>query len=58
MHLGITTNGLHKLTASRSIPFEQDGPNCRCWFKRSELDAWRVRGGARACPPSATHYAP
>ena len=56
-YLGITTNGLHKLTASRSIPFEQDGPGCRCWFRRSELDAWRERAGARACPSTATHSA-
>jgi hypothetical protein len=47
-YLGITANGLHKLTAGRLIPFEQDGPGCRCWFKRSELDAWRENGGARA----------
>lgn len=47
-YLGLTTSGLHKLTAARLIPFEQDGPGCRCWFKRSELDAWRERGGTRA----------
>lgn len=47
-YLGITTNGLHKLTASRLIPFEQNGPGCRCWFRRSELDAWREAGGTRA----------
>jgi len=40
-HLGITRNALHKATAGRSIPFEQDRPGCKCWFKRSELDAWR-----------------
>ncbi len=47
-YLGITTSGLHKLTAGRLIPFEQDGPNCRCWFKRSELDTWREDGGTHA----------
>ncbi len=47
-HLGISVTALHKLTSARIIPFEQDGPGCRCWFKRSELDAWRERGGARA----------
>jgi excisionase family DNA binding protein len=40
-YLGITTNALYKLTAARAIPFEQDGPGCKCWFKRSDLDAWR-----------------
>jgi hypothetical protein len=47
-YLGVTTSGLHKLTAGRLIPFEQDGPGCRCWFKRSELDTWRENGGTRA----------
>jgi excisionase family DNA binding protein len=40
-YLGISRTALHKLTAAREIPFEQDGPRCKCWFKRSELDAWR-----------------
>jgi hypothetical protein len=40
-YLGITTNALHKLTAARSVPFEQVGPGCKLWLKRSELDAWR-----------------
>ena len=41
-YLGMTTNALHKLTAARAIPFSQDGPGCRCYFKRSELDSWRA----------------
>lgn len=41
-HLGVTLNALHKLTAARAIPFEQDGPGCKCWFRRSDLDAWRA----------------
>jgi excisionase family DNA binding protein len=45
-YLGITANALHKLTAARAIPFEQDGPGARCWFRRDELDAWR-RGDRR-----------
>jgi hypothetical protein len=40
-YLGMTPNALHELTASRAIPFEQDGPGAKCWFRRSELDAWR-----------------
>ena len=40
-YLGLTTNALYKLTATRRIPFEQDGPGCRLWFFASELDAWR-----------------
>ena len=45
-YLSVTPNALHKLTAARAIPFEQDGPGARCWFRRSELDAWR-RGELR-----------
>jgi hypothetical protein len=40
-YLGITPNALYKLTAAREVPFEQDGPGCKCWFRQSELDAWR-----------------
>lgn len=44
-HLGISVHALHKLSAAREIPFEQDGPGCKLWFRRSELDRWRQRGG-------------
>jgi hypothetical protein len=52
-YLGISPASLHKHTAAREIPFEQDGPGCKCWFKRCELDAWR-RGqhAAKALPRS------
>lgn len=43
-YLGMTANALHKLTAARAIPFAQDGPGCRCYFKRSDLDCWRDSG--------------
>jgi excisionase family DNA binding protein len=48
-YLSLSRHALHKLTASREIPFEQDGPGCKLWFKRSELDAWR-RGDRRLNP--------
>ena len=47
-YLDLAQTSLHKLTSARTIPFEQEGPNCNCYFKRSELDAWRRAGGARA----------
>jgi excisionase family DNA binding protein len=47
-HLGVSVHALHKLTAARSIPFEQDGPGARCYFRRSDLDAWR--GGECSAP--------
>lgn len=38
---------LYKLTSARTIPFHQDGPGCKLWFQRSELDEWRQNSGAR-----------
>lgn len=46
-YLGMSRDALHKLTAARAVPFEQEGFGCRCWFKRSDLDAW-VRAGRPA----------
>jgi excisionase family DNA binding protein len=40
-YLGITANALHKLTARRAIEFEQAKPGAKCWFRKSDLDAWR-----------------
>jgi hypothetical protein len=47
-YLGLSVNSLHKLTAARAIPLEQDGPGCKLWFARSDLDRWR-RGGETEC---------
>ena len=46
-HLGLTRDALHKLTAARAIPFEQDAPGCKLWFRRTDLDEWRRSGGVR-----------
>ena len=40
-YLGMTVNALHRLTAERRVPFSQDRPGAKCWFRRSELDAYR-----------------
>jgi excisionase family DNA binding protein len=40
-HLGMSVDALHKLTAARAIPFTQDAPRARCYFRRAHLDAWR-----------------
>ncbi len=40
-YLGLSVNALHKLTGPRAIPFEQDVPGGKLWFKTTELDAWR-----------------
>jgi hypothetical protein len=46
-YIGLSIHALHKLTAARSMPFHQDGPGCKLWFRRDELDTWRAAGGAR-----------
>ena len=46
-HIGLSIHALHKLTAARSMAFHQEGPGCKLWFRRDELDAWRAAGGAR-----------
>jgi excisionase family DNA binding protein len=40
-YLAISPDALKKLTAARSIPFSQDGPGARCFFRRADLDEWR-----------------
>jgi hypothetical protein len=40
-YLGITANALHKLTAARALPFEQEAPGCKCYFRKAALDAYR-----------------
>ncbi len=40
-YLGISLHALHKLTAARALPFAQDTPRGRMYFRRSDLDRWR-----------------
>ncbi|HTA98822.1 MAG TPA: excisionase family DNA-binding protein [Solirubrobacteraceae bacterium] len=47
-YLGLTLTALHRLTAARTIPFEQDAPGGKCWFNRTDLDTWRRGGGLRS----------
>jgi excisionase family DNA binding protein len=44
-YLGVHRDTLRKLAAERAIPSEQDGPGCKLYFRRSDLDAWRGGGG-------------
>jgi excisionase family DNA binding protein len=44
-YLGVHRDTLRKLAAERAIPSEQDGPGCKGYFRRSDLDAWRNGGG-------------
>jgi excisionase family DNA binding protein len=47
-YLDITVERLRKLKERGRIPFYQEGPGCRVFFKRTDLDAWMEkhrRGG-------------
>jgi len=37
-YLGMSVSAIHRLTAERAIPFVQNGPGAKCYFKRSDLD--------------------
>lgn len=43
-HLGISIDALHRLTAARAIPFSQERPGAKCYFRQLELDSWREQG--------------
>jgi excisionase family DNA binding protein len=52
-YLGVHRDTLRKLAAERAVPVHQDGPGCRLYFRRDELDEWRrsskaARGTLRA----------
>jgi excisionase family DNA binding protein len=52
-YLGVHRDTLRKLAAERAIQSEQDGPNCKLYFRRSDLDSWRRTGGlAESCRAS------
>lgn len=50
LYLGLPSiNALHKLTASRELPFSQTSRGAPCYFRRSDLDRYReqfMRGAA------------
>jgi excisionase family DNA binding protein len=52
-YLGVHRDTLRKLAAERTIPAHQDGPGCKLFFKRSDLDRWRQAGGRVAHLTSA-----
>ena len=45
-YLGVHRDTLRRLAAERTIRSEQEGPGCKLFFQRDDLDAWR-RGGGR-----------
>lgn len=40
-YLGVHRDTVRRLAAERVVPSEQDGPGCKLFFRRSDLDAWR-----------------
>jgi excisionase family DNA binding protein len=40
-YLGMPISTLHRLVAAKEIPYSQDGPRARCFFRRSDLNRWR-----------------
>jgi excisionase family DNA binding protein len=47
-YLGVHRDTLRKLAAERAVPSEQDGPGCKLFFRRGDLDEWRRTGGGSA----------
>lgn len=56
-YLGLSLAAVHRLTAANAIPHEQAAPNARCWFRASDLDAWR-RAGEPSNRPAASKLLP
>lgn len=40
-YIGIHRDTLRKLAAERAVPVHQDGPRCKLYFRRDELNEWR-----------------
>jgi excisionase family DNA binding protein len=47
VYLGVHRDTLRKLAAERAVPVHQDGPGCKLYFRRDELDDWRRSGRAQ-----------
>jgi len=39
-YLDVSPERVRKLVATRRIPYSQEAPGCRVFFRRSELDEW------------------
>ncbi len=48
-YLDISEERVRKLKDRHGIPYYQDGPGCRIFFYRSELDEWMSGFGRAAC---------
>jgi hypothetical protein len=43
VYLGASVDALHRLTAARQLAFSQTVPGAPCYFRRGDLDAYRLR---------------
>jgi excisionase family DNA binding protein len=46
-YLGVHRDTLRRHAAEGRVDCQQDGPGCKLYFRRSDLDRWRGRGGGR-----------
>jgi excisionase family DNA binding protein len=40
-YLGVHRDTVRRLAAERTVPSEQEGPGCKLFFRRGDLDEWR-----------------
>jgi excisionase family DNA binding protein len=50
-YVGVHTDTLRKLAAAGKVPYEQAGPRCKLYFRRSDLDRWRSAVGSLKARP-------
>ena len=46
-YVGLPISAVWKRAAAGELPASQDGPRCKLYFKRSDLDAWREGASRR-----------
>lgn len=39
--VGVHRDTVRRLAAERTVPSEQEGPGCKLFFRRGDLDEWR-----------------
>ena len=49
-YLDVSPERVRKLVARRTIPHYQEGPGCRVFLRRRELDEWMLRSRVAARP--------
>jgi excisionase family DNA binding protein len=52
-YLGMHRDTLRKLAAQHAVPAHQDGPRCKLYFRKDELDEWRRSAGPTSTSAAA-----